>query len=177
MILQTLQILYKQDDNAFNKIHQLRLRHKIWCWYYGHHNYILMHKLSWQFKWYHTEPCYTSCVFIMSCSLLNPDPIICAQRVCQSGFIPIFLRHDDVIKWKHFAPYRPFVRVIHRSSVDYLNQNQWRGALVFLCAPEKRLSKQSRRRWGAIGPHPLWRHYNGGSHTWVEPTLFLSMDM
>ena len=35
--------------------------------------------------------------------------------------------HDDVIKWKHFPPYWPFVRGIHR---------QWRGALMFylICA-------------------------------------------
>ena len=31
--------------------------------------------------------------------------------------------HDDVIKWKNFPCYWPFVRGIHRS--------QWRGALVF----------------------------------------------
>ena len=39
-----------------------------------------------------------------------------------------FLIHDDVIKWKHFPRYWPFVRGIHRS--------WWRGALVFslMCA-------------------------------------------
>ena len=26
--------------------------------------------------------------------------------------------HDDVIKWKHFSPYWPFVRGIHRSRVN-----------------------------------------------------------
>ena len=39
--------------------------------------------------------------------------------------------HDDVIKWKHFTHYRPFVRGIHRSRVNSLHKGQWRGALTF----------------------------------------------
>ena len=44
--------------------------------------------------------------------------------------------HDDVIKWKHFPRYWPFVRVIHRSPVNYPHKGQWRGALMFslICA-------------------------------------------
>ena len=40
-------------------------------------------------------------------------------------------RHDDVIKWKHFPRNWPFVRGIHRSSVNSLRKGQWRGALMF----------------------------------------------
>ena len=40
-------------------------------------------------------------------------------------------RHDDVIKWKHFPRYRPFVRGIHRSPVNSPHKGQWRGALMF----------------------------------------------
>ena len=39
--------------------------------------------------------------------------------------------HDDVIKWKHFPRYLPFVRGIHRSPVNSLHRGQLRGALVF----------------------------------------------
>ena len=39
--------------------------------------------------------------------------------------------HDDVIKWKHFPCYWPFVRVIHRSPVNSPHKGQWRGALMF----------------------------------------------
>ena len=39
--------------------------------------------------------------------------------------------HDDVIKWKHFSRYSPFVRGIHRSPVNYPHKGQWRGALMF----------------------------------------------
>ena len=40
--------------------------------------------------------------------------------------------HDDVIKWKHFPRYWPFVMGIHRSPVDSPHKGQWRGALMFL---------------------------------------------
>ena len=44
--------------------------------------------------------------------------------------------HDDVIKWKHFPRYWPFVRRIHRSPVNSPHKGQWRGALMFslICA-------------------------------------------
>ena len=39
--------------------------------------------------------------------------------------------HDDVIKWKHFPHYWPFVRGIHRSPVNSPHKGQWHGALMF----------------------------------------------
>ena len=39
--------------------------------------------------------------------------------------------HDDVIKWKHFPCYWPFVWGIHRSPVNSPHKVQWRGALMF----------------------------------------------
>ena len=39
--------------------------------------------------------------------------------------------HDDVIKWKHFPRYWPFVRGIHRPPVNSPHNGQWRGALMF----------------------------------------------
>ena len=41
------------------------------------------------------------------------------------------MQHDDVIKWKHFPRYWPFVREIHRSTVNSSYKGQWRGALMF----------------------------------------------
>ena len=43
----------------------------------------------------------------------------------------IHVIHDDVIKWKHFPRYWPFVRAIHRSPVNSPHKGQWRGALMF----------------------------------------------
>ena len=39
--------------------------------------------------------------------------------------------HDDVIKWKHFPHYWPFMQGIHRSPVNSPHKGQWRGALMF----------------------------------------------
>ena len=39
--------------------------------------------------------------------------------------------HGDVIKWKHFPRYWPFVRGIHRPPVNSPHKGQWRGALMF----------------------------------------------
>ena len=49
---------------------------------------------------------------------------------------PILNKHDDVIKWKHFPRYWPFVRGIHRSVVNSQHKGQWRGTLMFssICA-------------------------------------------
>ena len=41
------------------------------------------------------------------------------------------ISRDDVIKWKHFPRYWPFVRGIHRSPVNFPHKGQWRGALMF----------------------------------------------
>ena len=39
--------------------------------------------------------------------------------------------HDDVIKWKHFLRYWPFVQGIHQSPVNSPHKGLWRGALMF----------------------------------------------
>ena len=73
--------------------------------------------------------------------------------------------HDDVIKWKHFPRYWPFVRGIHRSLVNSPHKGQWCGALIFFfdLRLNERLSKQSWGWWFETLSRPLWRHCNG---TW-----------
>ena len=39
--------------------------------------------------------------------------------------------HDDVIKWKYFPRYWPFVRGIHLSPVNSPHKGQWHGGLMF----------------------------------------------
>ena len=39
--------------------------------------------------------------------------------------------HDDIIKWKHFPRYWPFVGGIYLWLVDSPQKGQWRGALMF----------------------------------------------
>ena len=57
------------------------------------------------------------------------------STLCLRLLIPKLL-HDDVIKWKHFPRYWPFVRGIHRSPVNSPQKGQWHGALMFslICA-------------------------------------------
>ena len=55
--------------------------------------------------------------------------------------------HDDVIKWKHFLRYWPFVRRIHLPPVNSPHKCQWRVSIdvYFDLRLNKRLSEQS---WG-----------------------------
>ena len=70
-----------------------------------------------------------------------------AHNVVRSSVDTVLTTHDDVIKWKHFPHYWPFVQGIHRSPVNSPHKDQWREALMFslMCALNKRLSKQL---WG-----------------------------
>ena len=74
----------------------------------------------------------------------------------------IYSTHDNVIKWKHFPRYWPFVRGIHRSPVNSPNKGQWREALMFslIWGVNKRLSKQPWGWWFEKPSRPLWRHCN-----------------
>ena len=52
------------------------------------------------------------------------------QSICSNAL------HHDVIQWKHFPRYWPFVRGIHRFPVNSPHKGQWRRALMFslICA-------------------------------------------
>ena len=71
-------------------------------------------------------------------------------------------KHDDVIKWKHFPRYWPFVRGIHRSPVDSHHKRPVTQSfdVFFDLRLNKRLSKQWRRPWFETPLYSLWRHCN-----------------
>ena len=71
-------------------------------------------------------------------------------------------RSHDVIKWKHFQRYWPFVRGIHRSPVNSPHKDQWRPSfdIFFDLCLNKRLSKQSWAWWFETPTPSLWRHCN-----------------
>ena len=48
----------------------------------------------------------------------------------KNGHIADNISYDDVIKWKHFPRYWPFVRGIPRSLVNSPHKGQWRRALM-----------------------------------------------
>ena len=76
-----------------------------------------------------------------------------------------FIWHDDVIKWKHFPRYWPFVREIHRSPVPgkFPAQRPVTQSfdVFFDLRLNKRLRKQSWGWWFETLSRPLWRHCNG----------------
>ena len=58
----------------------------------------------------------------------NPSNVL-VSTAYTDGREPLGL--DDVMKWKHFPRYWPFVWGIHRSPVNFSHKGQWRGALMF----------------------------------------------
>ena len=80
----------------------------------------------------------------------------------------------DVMKWKHFKHYWPFVRGIHRSPVDSLHKGPVIRHFdvsfdVSLC---KLLNKQSRDRYIKMS----WRSFDVTVMTWLEPIMVGSHD-
>ena len=65
--------------------------------------------------------------------------------------------HDDVIKWKHFPCYWPFVRGINRSPMNSPHKGQWRGSLMFSLSCVLINGWVNNRRFETLS-HPLWRH-------------------
>ena len=84
---------------------------------------------------------------------------------CVFKIVKVFMTHnchDDVIKWKHFPHYWLFVREstgLHWSPVDFLTVTQYFD--VFYLRLNKRLNKQSRRRWFETPSISIWRRCNG----------------
>ena len=87
-----------------------------------------------------------------------------ADRRCYLAFFQYHPCHNDVIKWKHFPCYWPFVR-----GIRWTQRLVTRTFDVFfdLCL-NKRLSKQSRRRWFETPSRSLWRHCNDHAYTFFR---------
>ena len=75
---------------------------------------------------------------------------------------------DDIIKWKHFPCYWPFVWEIHRSPVNSPAQRPVTQSfdVFFDLHLSRQLSKQWRHWWFEKLPHSLWPHCNGENATW-----------
>ena len=59
-------------------------------------------------------------------------------------------RHDDVIRWKHFPRYWPFVRGIHRWPVNFPHKNNDAELWCFLWSAPKRTAERT------IGTPVIW---------------------
>ena len=78
-----------------------------------------------------------SALYYPSAMVWDSDKFRCCWHTINCGLISQCIRHgkyrthDDVIKWKHFPRNWPFVRGIHRSTVNSPHKGQWRGAFMF----------------------------------------------
>ena len=59
-----------------------------------------------------------------------PKPIL-TKIYDATWLLQTTMMHVDIIKWKHFPHYWPFVWGIHRSPVNSPHKGQWRRALMF----------------------------------------------
>ena len=75
-------------------------------------------------------------------------------QIWESRLVFTLHTHDDVIKWKHFPRYWPFVRLIHRSPVYFPHKGQCNTELwCFLwSAPEQMVEQtiETPAIWDAI---------------------------
>ena len=79
--------------------------------------------------------------------------------------------YDDVIKWKHFPRYWLFVRESTAQQLIPITNASDAGFDVFFdLRLNKRLSKQSKRRWFETPSRSLWRHYKWHGETEHEHT-------
>ena len=83
---------------------------------------------------------------------------IFTNALSQNFWVLFTITHDDVIKWKYFPCYRPFVPV----NGEFPAQRPVpRNSYVFFdLRLNKRLSKQSWGWWFETLSRPLWRHCN-----------------
>ena len=97
-------------------------------------------------------------------------PLVCAC-VC----VTIHSFHDDVIKWKHFPCYWPFVP----GPVNSPHKGQWCGAFMFslICTLNKRSSEQSWGWWFETPSCPLWHHCNATTESESAYHIFTSYQL
>ena len=94
---------------------------------------------------------------VLSCTVWSIHSYYLRLLYCHGG--SRMIAHYDVIEWKPFLHYWPFVRGIPRSPANSPHKSQWHGALMFyLICTWTNGWVQSWRRWFETLSHPLWRH-------------------
>ena len=88
-----------------------------------------------QIKWDNKRLHYNLAICVLTCITRQPDVMYSQKSLRLKEKIirtpESVSSHDDVIKWKRFPRYWPFVRGIHRSPVNSPHKGQWRRALMF----------------------------------------------
>ena len=103
--------------------------------------------------------CTTPQAVLMCIYLFHTYTVYCFSKT-HSGiymsFYPSWMHHDDIIKWKHFPHYWPFV------TGEFPSQRPvtWSFDDFFDLCLNKQLNKQLRHWWFEMPSCPLWRHCN-----------------
>ena len=92
-----------------------------------------------RWKWYEgvglVDVNYVHELYIPYCGLrfvvIQRLDVFCCNEISIKIDVAHILQHDDVIGWKQFPRYWPFVRGIHRSPVTSPHKGQWRGDFMF----------------------------------------------
>ena len=79
-----------------------------------------------------------------------------SRRCPEECICKFYHLHDDIIKWKHFPHYGPFVRGIHRWQRPVTRSFD----VFFDLRLNKPLNKQWWGWWFETLSRPLWRHCN-----------------
>ena len=112
---------------------------------------------------------------------LSKGAVSTAPADGQASQTPCWRHYDDVIKWKHFPRYWPFVRGIDRWSVDSPHKGPVRRSFdaFFHLRLNERLSKQPRRQWLETSSRSLWLHCDDsikplywGNHWFMADSLY-----
>ena len=104
-----------------------------------------------QYAFLHSIKC------ILKCHPLRIDILSWPQCVERLGHGP-YAVHDDVMKWKRFPCYWPFVGSIHRSPVNSSYKGRWRRALMFSLICTWINGWDNNREAGGFRRHPA--HYD-----------------
>ena len=75
--------------------------------------------------------------YLQQCPPSPPTEITwCCDSISRNQMVTEWWLHDDVIEWKHFPHYWPFVRGIHQSPVNSPQKGEWHRALMvsLICA-------------------------------------------
>ena len=114
----------------------------------------------------------TSLVHVMALKLLRQNNKNFISQQTPHNFLA--LTHDDVIKWKHFLHYWPFVReTTGHWWIPSQRPVTWSFEVFFDLHLNKRFSKQFGLWWFETPSCSLWRHCNEvSSHEWAFGCLF-----
>ena len=119
--------------------------HSPWhgCWWPGDRQTVLIFRYKEKFSvnWvrlsYPWDTIFVPALKIRTFSVLSLEIFAFSQfendsyvKSKQSHVMLIWKWHDDIIKWKHFPHYWPFMREIHWSPVISPHKSQWCGALM-----------------------------------------------